>query len=99
MNWSVGTKIGSGFGLALVILIILGVITYGTTSELKETADLEAHSQAILKDLEDLGQDLSSLESAERGYIITGQEDYLEPYRAAVADSDQKTKDLRKLLA
>src|SRR5215813_3427134 len=81
MKWSVGTKIGAGFGLAIVILITLGAVTYKTTSELEETSNLESHSKEVLKTLEDLSGDATSVESAERGYLMTGQDLYFDAYR------------------
>ncbi len=99
MNWSVGTKIGAGFGLAVLILVILGLVTYLTTSQQRETSTLEAHSQEVLKSLEDLGGDLANLESDQRGYIITGQESYLESYRSVVAEIGLKARQLRTLLS
>ncbi len=99
MKWSVGAKIGAGFGLALMILVTLGVITYRTTGRLEETSNIESHSKEVLKSLEDMSGDAASLESAERGYIITGQELYLEPYRTGVEDLSRKIKNLRKLVS
>ena len=70
MKWSVGTKIGAGFGLAIAIVITLGAVTYRTTSQLEETSNLESHSKEVLKSLEDLSGDATSIESAELGYMI-----------------------------
>jgi CHASE3 domain sensor protein len=80
MKWSVGTKIGAGFGLAIAILITLGAVTYRTTRQLEETSDLESNSTEMLKMLEDLSGDATSIESAERGYIMTGQDQYFDTF-------------------
>lgn len=34
MKWNVGTKIGVGFGLTVAILMIVGGVTYRSTTEL-----------------------------------------------------------------
>jgi methyl-accepting chemotaxis protein len=98
MKWSVGTKIGAGFGLAIAILIALGAVTYRTTSQLEETSNLESHSKEVLKMLEDLSGDATSIESAERGYIMTGQEQYFDAYRKKADEVARKTKNLRRLV-
>ena len=40
MRWTVGTKIGAGFGLALAILVAIGGVSYRNTAKLTETAEL-----------------------------------------------------------
>ena len=44
MKWSVGTKIGAGYALALAILLILGVVSYRNTTGLIEAAQMKAHT-------------------------------------------------------
>jgi hypothetical protein len=39
MRWSIGKKIGSGFGLALVALTIVGGVSYDSTSKLIDSAE------------------------------------------------------------
>src|SRR5262245_12535158 len=99
MKWSVGTKIGAGFGLAIAVLILFGFVTYSSTNELDQTSQLEGHSRQVLKTLEDINSDIANLDSAQRGFIITGHESYLEPYRQIVGDIGQKVSELRKLVA
>src|ERR1051325_2066787 len=99
MKWSVGSKIGAGFGLAVVILGSLGAVTYHTSSQLRDTSELEVHSQEVLKSIEDLGGDMAMLEADLRGYIITGQESYLESVLSTFGECSLKTKALRHLLS
>src|SRR5262245_17188091 len=97
IKWSVGTKIGAGFGLALTILAVLGLVTYRTTGDLEDATKVASHSKEVLKTLEDLSGDAITIESAERGYVLTGQEAYLDPYRVAAEDVNHKMKELRRL--
>ena len=48
----------------------------------------------MLEDLGGLIQALTDAETAQRGYAITGQEPYLEPYRASLPVIDDKLKDV-----
>ena len=99
MKWSVGTKIGGGFALALAILVVIGAVAYRSSTRLIETAERVAHTHIVLEDLQGLLSDLKDAETGQRGYIITGEEAYLEPYHAGTVDIDQKIKDLRSLTA
>jgi CHASE3 domain sensor protein len=99
LKWDVGTKIGVGFGLALVIFLFVGAISYRSTTQLTETAALVAHTHRVLETLEAVLSDMKDAETGQRGYLLTGQERYLEPFRAARATTQQDLKMLRELTA
>ncbi|MDB6060960.1 MAG: methyl-accepting chemotaxis sensory transducer [Verrucomicrobiaceae bacterium] len=85
MKWSVGAKIGSGFALALVILLAIGVSSYQNTSSMIDAAAWRTHTYAVIADLEHLLSIIKDGETGQRGYIITGQSEYLGPYKDAVS--------------
>jgi diguanylate cyclase (GGDEF)-like protein/PAS domain S-box-containing protein len=93
------TRIATGFGLASAILIIIGVVSYRSLTQLVEASNQAAQTQKVLAKLEDLVSKMKDAETGQRGYLLTGDEDYLEPYRAAVSVVDQEVKELRKLTA
>ncbi|MBD2410460.1 hypothetical protein FACHB389_26615 [Nostoc calcicola FACHB-389] len=95
----IGTKIGAGFALSLAILTSIGLISYQSTNELIETSRKENHTYQVLSQLEDLNLQLTNAETGQRGYIITGEQRYLEPYNAAIESLNQKIKELQKLIA
>src|ERR1700730_17213840 len=43
MTWSIGKKIGSGFGLALVMLTVVGAVSYDSTTKLIASAGWVQH--------------------------------------------------------
>lgn len=98
MKWSVGAKIAAGYVLALLMLLIIGIISYRNTGELVNTNQLEKHTYQVLEKTELLISLLKDAESGQRGYIITGNENYLEPYNLALANIDKVFSDLEKLV-
>ena len=84
MNWSVGRKIALGFGLALLILLIVALVSYRTTTRLIATADSVDQTHRVLEALEEIISYVKDVQSAQRGYLITGDESYLEPYTMAL---------------
>lgn len=98
MKWSVGAKIAAGYLLALLMLLIIGVISYRNISGLVNTNQLEKHTYQVLEKTELLISLLKDAESGQRGYIITGNESYLEPYNLALASIDKAFLDLEKLV-
>jgi len=95
----IGTKIGAGFTLSLAILTSIGLISYQSTNELIETSRKENHTYEVLREIEDLNLQLTNAETGQRGYIITGEQRYLEPYNTAAELLNQKIKQLQKLIA
>ncbi|MBD2355797.1 response regulator [Tolypothrix sp. FACHB-123] len=93
----IGSKIGASFALGLTILSALGFISYRTTNELIRTSYLENHTYQVLGSLQDLNSKLQQAETGQRGYIITGEKRYLEPYQAAIKSLDQPLTQLRSL--
>lgn len=86
IRWSVGMKIGTGFALALAILAVVGTIAYRSTNRLTETAGLVAHTHQVRETLETLMSKLKDAETGQRGYILTGDPEYLQPYRDALGE-------------
>lgn len=99
MTWAIREKIVAGFGLALLMLVVISVVSYRSTIRLVETGRLVAHTREVLEKLETVLAQMASTESGVRGYIIAGEERYLEPYRAAIAAIDHEVKELRRLTA
>jgi methyl-accepting chemotaxis protein len=97
MRWSIGSKIGSGFGLALVVVLVVGAVTYGSIRKFNSSADWVRHTHEVLTGLEELMSGMKDAETGERGYIITGEPRYLEPYNAARDLVDQKLNLVRGL--
>lgn len=95
----IGTRIGGGFSLGLAILTAIGIVSYRTTTSLVENSQLEAHTYQVLGQIRELNTQLANAETGQRGYIITGQPKYLEPYDTAMKQIDQDFEALQTLTA
>ncbi|MEH2171770.1 response regulator [Nostoc sp.] len=95
----IGPKIGVSFALSLATLTTIGLISYQSTNELIETSRKESHTYQVLSQLEDLNLQLTNAETGQRGYIITGEQRYLEPYNAAIQVLNQKVREIQRLTA
>ena len=97
MRWSVGAKIGTGFSLGLVILLIIGISAYRSTSSLLDAVEWRAHTKLVIDKLQNVLSIAKDGEIGERGYIITGQEEYLEPYQNAQREINPMLTAVREL--
>jgi len=84
MKLNIGTKISSGYAVALIILLLIGVISYQSITELIQNAELVSHSTEEIEELNQVLINLIDIETGMRGYIITGSETFLEPYAAGL---------------
>jgi methyl-accepting chemotaxis protein len=89
MKWTIGTKIGGGFALALLALLVIGWVSYRSTTGLIDTADKVDHSHQVLEKLDLVLSTMKDAETGQRGYLLTGEDSYLEPYNSAKGQVDQ----------
>jgi PAS domain S-box-containing protein len=92
-------KVLLGFLLAISIISGLGIISYLNNQRYKQsnawvihTNQVQFHAQRILSLIVDI-------ESGQRGYIISGDTSFLEPYHSGAAVIRQDINDLKKLVA
>jgi methyl-accepting chemotaxis protein len=97
MKWTVGARIGAGFTLVSGILLLVGIISYRSTAKMTETTDWVTHTYKVLEKLDGMMQGFVDAETGLRGYVITGQENYLEPYRSGIAVIGEDIKAVRYL--
>jgi CHASE3 domain sensor protein len=98
-NSSLEFKIAAGFTIALMVLVIIGTISYRAIEHLIQDADWDAHTRQVLRSISDLSGAFKDAETGQRGYVITGRESYLEPYAAAVNTIAAAMPALRDLIA
>jgi PAS domain S-box-containing protein len=91
-------KVRLGFAAALGLLALIGLASYLALARLNANAASVARSYEILSSLELLLAAATDSETAERGYVITGDETYLEPYRQGTAAVDREAGRLRVLM-
>jgi diguanylate cyclase (GGDEF)-like protein/PAS domain S-box-containing protein len=97
MRWSVEKKIAVGFALMLAILLAVGFISYRNTRKLIRDSNLVAHSHEVLDEIDGTLSAIKDAETGQRGYIITGDEEYLKPYTAALPAINQHIERLKQL--
>ncbi|MBD1937773.1 PAS domain S-box protein [Microcoleus sp. FACHB-68] len=92
-------SVAGGFGLASAILVLIGVVSYRNINELIETSNLVERTHQVLESLESVLANLTYAETGQRGYILTNDESYLEPYNTAIPSLNQDLEMLKQLTA
>ncbi|MEE8158132.1 MAG: CHASE3 domain-containing protein, partial [Dehalococcoidia bacterium] len=97
MRWTIRKKLMAGFGLALAILIIMGAVSYRSMVTLLETATWLTHTHEVLTKLESVISLMKDVETGQRGYLITGEARYLEPYDTAISEVERVYEEVKDL--
>jgi hypothetical protein len=72
-----------GFGVSLLILLITSVASFLSIRGLLESAEWVDHTNEVIIRLSGIEAGLRDAEAAQRGYLLTRDEEFLKPYEAA----------------
>ncbi len=99
VNMRIGTRILAGYGLALIVVGSVGVVSYRANTELVDSAEWVTHTHKVKETLADTLSSLKDAETGQRGFLLTGEEKYLDPYTDAIKGINSHIRDLRELTA
>ncbi|TVP61152.1 MAG: response regulator [Nodularia sp. (in: Bacteria)] len=90
-------KIAGGFGLASAILVTIGLVSYQNTKTYLEISNQQQKTLEKINIQEELLSLITDAETGQRGYILTGDQSYLEPYQLAITKIAQQIDLLKQL--
>jgi methyl-accepting chemotaxis protein len=96
-NLGVGTKIGAGFTVCLVMLIAVGWIARSNSTHLQETASWVSHTHEVLESIARMTARVRESEAASRGFALTGDETMLRSHLGARNELTALMKNLHEL--
>jgi len=96
---SIRNKLIIGFTIPLLFLTILSSIVYFSIEKQRETSMWVEHTHAVIASAQELIKLLLDMESGERGFLITGNEVFLESFYHAEGVWDEKLDSLTNLVS
>jgi PAS domain S-box-containing protein len=97
MKHVIGKKLIAAFGLAVLVLLSISVVSRGSAARLLATAGWVTHSHETVAKLETISHWVERAETAQRDFLILGEDSYLSPYDSAIRTIDQTGGELRTL--
>lgn len=86
--------------LAPIFLVgSLAVVSYELASQNVKSSDWVVHTYAVIQEIESELRNLLEIESSARGYVITGDQDYLQTYNMAWRELQPRLKRITALTA
>ena len=83
MKLSTMRNLQIGFGLSLLLLIGISITSYISVQTLLKSAALVDHSNLIVKKLESAISTTKDAETGQRGFLLTGNKEFLQPYNGS----------------
>jgi PAS domain S-box-containing protein len=96
-NSLLNRKVQLAFGAALLVLLVLAATSYRAIATSAESDRWVRHTHEVLEKLQNLLSAMESIESSYRGFALTGEEFYLDSYRASILSGEQDEAAVRNL--
>lgn len=96
---SLGLDPAVGIGLfgAIVFFLLSGTVAFQNLEALKENSQRIFHSHEVILALATIRSSAQDAETGQRGFLLTNDEKYLEPYRLALAAIPAKIEEVSEL--
>lgn len=92
-----GSGILAGIGIVLLFFAGTGFLSHINLKTIINDSGHVRHTHEVLTGLEEIISLVKDAETGQRGYLITGDDDYLEPYVTATRGIDRKITDVEYL--
>ena len=97
MKLSVNRNLQLGFGLSLLLLIISSAASYFSIQNLLSSSQLVRNTNRAILEMESVISIMRDAETGQRGYLLTGDKDFLESTLGASANSQIAIKRIKVL--
>lgn len=95
-RFTIGKKIGMGFALALVFLVIIGAVAYRSINDIMQDLNVIEQANDVLEKANDLKVSLLDAQGSERDYVLTGNDNFLTTYYEAQKRHDHIFRELKE---
>ncbi|HKP94953.1 MAG TPA: CHASE3 domain-containing protein [Fibrobacteria bacterium] len=96
-TWTFGRKLAAGFSTAAVTLAIIAMLGYRSTHNLIENEKWVEHTHQVRMEIALVHSLLKDAETSTRGFVLSGGDAFLDPYRAALGRIETAYGELRTL--
>jgi methyl-accepting chemotaxis protein len=87
-----------GFGVILILMLVIGVANFLTSKTLLNSASWVSHTEQVKAMLVNVVKLLIDMETGERAFLYTNKEVFLDPYHQGIKDLKGTFSELRNLI-
>ncbi|HTE02238.1 MAG TPA: response regulator [Mucilaginibacter sp.] len=99
LNLSFRQQVFVGFAISVILVFMVGLLSYRSIQQSKTDAALVAHTQKVIKTSDNLLQMMLDAETGMRGYAATNNKAILEPYHTALLQISGDLDQMRELIS
>lgn len=96
-NLNISQKLYAGFGIVLLIILLLVLSTWRGFDQVERSVRLNIHTYDVIIESGDLLASLINIETGARGFALTGRDQFLEPLQAGEKDFREHMAHVRQL--
>lgn len=86
-----------GLGLALFLLVLISFVTFNSVDQFESSSKLVEHTHLVIKQINQVASAVKDAESAQRGYLITSDETFLQEHHDVVMQLPDEISKLKYL--
>src|ERR1700733_6493640 len=90
-------KLQLAFGSAILALLVVDAMSYRGMAVSTESDRWVRHTHEVLENLQSSLSGMQDIESSSRGFVLTGNEQFLKPYRDGILRALQEETIIEKL--
>jgi methyl-accepting chemotaxis protein len=85
--------------ISVILMAIVAAITFLSINSLLENTGWVTHTYDVILEADELTESMVNQETGMRGFLVTGDENYLEPYNAGVKNFDEILNSLKETVS
>jgi len=98
-NLKFRTKLIGGYSVILVLMTIISTIVYNSLGSLVQTQKWVDHTHEVIATSNALAKSMVDMETGQRGFMLTGNDDFLDPYKAGQDTYKELIKKAKELVS
>ena len=99
MNGSFKRNLLILYGISFFLLIVTAIASYSSITSLLSSQRQVEHTNAVLNKLENVISVLKDAETGQRGFLLTENDDFLEPYNGSLPRAYELISEIKNLSA
>jgi methyl-accepting chemotaxis protein len=96
-NMKLGKKIYAGYIIILILMTSVSVVVYSSITSIIDASKWVNHTYVVIRTGEDVAGAMVDMETGQRGFMVTGIDEYLEPYNDGIVRFDRLIKKGKEL--
>ena len=92
-----GKKIYAGYIIILILMTSVSVVVYSSITSIIDASKWVNHTYVVIRTGEDVAGAMVDMETGQRGFMVTGIDEYLEPYNDGIVRFDRLIKKGKEL--